>query len=176
MRELRVNRTVVALVVGAAFVLTAQAAYGVYLGSGVGGKSVTAVKMVGQGWATDDGGYTVSTTWEPMLGALDRTTPISVTMTIPAGHTALFRATLSGDAQCPYDDCLVRILVNGTPMEPIELSFGGPTMTASSAQFFTPKALKAGTYKVTAEWMVEATDQVLRMTTNLMTVDQIQVS
>lgn len=166
--------------ISAVIALSAAAAYGSYTGGPVAGKAITAVKMVGGGWKTADGEGILQQDWTPMLGALTDT-PMTVSMKIPSGHTALFRATLSGDVYCDGagtgedQPCSVRVVVNGTPMEPTELGIGTQTEAATSAQFYTPKALPAGTYNVTAQWR-NGGGGFFWWNANLLTVDQIQVS
>ena len=59
-------------------------------------------------------------------------------------------------------------------MEPTEPGIGTQTESATSAQFFTPTPLRAGTYNVTAQWW-EDTNGFFWWNANLLTVDQIQV-
>jgi hypothetical protein len=61
-------------------------------------------------------------------------------------------------------------------VEPTELGMGTETMGATTGQFFTPKPLPAGIYTVTAQWRDLAPDSFFWWNSNLMTVDQIQVS
>ena len=145
----------------------------------VGGGPIVAVKMIGQGDANADGVVMSSTQWTPILAAYTDGTLLTAKFTIPAGHTALFRATLSGDSKCylsdnPSMDCQVRVVINGQPLVPRSTGFGIPGNgdTATSAQFITPHSYPSGTYTITAQSRGEGGLQFL---SNVLTVDEIRV-
>ncbi len=187
------RRIWIAGLVVAALAATASVAYAALSSAVVSGTVITSVKTVGQGEAGVDGWGPMTSAWTQMKGVDDTTTPIAVTMTIPKGHTALFRATLSGDARCRLGDaennqtCEVRVVVNGAPMSPMIMEFGsdetidssgvehgGPS--ASTAQFFTTSPLPAGTYKVSAQWRNFGPTEGFWWESNMLSVEEIQAS
>jgi hypothetical protein len=146
----------------------------------VSGGQIVAVKMIGQGDANADGVVMSSTQWTPILAAYTDGTLLTAKFTVPAGHSALFRATLSGDSKCylsdyPSSDCQVRVVINGQPLVPRSSGFGIPGNgdTASSAQFITPRSYQAGTYTITAQSRGQGGLQFL---SNVLIVDEIRAS
>ena len=146
----------------------------------VAGGQIVAVKMIGQGDANADGVVMSSTQWTPILAAYTDGTLLTAKFTVPAGRSALFRATLSGDSKCylsdyPSSDCQVRVVINGQPLVPRSSGFGIPGNgdTAASAQFITPHSYPAGTYTITAQSRGQGGLQFL---SNVLTVDEIRAS
>lgn len=149
------------------------------------GGAVIAVKMIGEGSLQNDGIAVGPTThWTAIPGAIGNGTVLRVKITVPAGHRALFRATLSGDAWCSAAGegaCAVRVVANGHPFVPQSSDFGhvmtpdGNAYAANSTQFYTPRPYPAGTYTITAQAEFPF-GGYMNFLSNLLTVDEIQAS
>jgi hypothetical protein len=128
------------------------------------GSSITKVKALSDGGQTSDGVQTASATFTPVrfVGG----GRFALTMAVPAGHTAFLLADFSGSATCFPEtaQCLLRVLVDGTPANPpsIPLAPGQPDPgnrgaegvdSSYVAQFSSP-TLGAGLHQVVVQWRV----------------------
>ena len=188
------DRRIVALVLAlavaaaaatAASVRVAMAAGSPSIAQATGGGEVVAVQMIGEGSLQHDGiEIGPNTHWTAIPGAYGEGTVLRVKLTIPAGHTAVFRATLSGDAFCSSPgegQCAVRVVANGAPFVPQSSDFGqaatnpGNPFAATSTQFYTPHPYGPGTYTIVAQAEFPF-GAYMGFLSNLLTVDEIQTS
>ncbi len=179
-------RVGIGVAVGALLIGTAGTALSV-VGTTTG-SAITQVRvMQGAGGLGADGVDQYSTTWATMPDGCCSNAPWATTkMTVPSGHTAFFIVTVQTSSNCDgsgtFDECLIRLTANGTVQDgPLNLvtpnTLGnGDSQDSSHDAVLTTGILKAGTYTLAVQWVVNGADTVFGLNNNKLIIERVQAS